>query len=119
MQQAVETAQVDERAVFGQVLHHACEHRPFFEVLQSLGTLFVLLAFEQVFARDHNVAALLIQLDDGDFIAVAKRAAENAADGKTAQIFAVVEIAHLKLQDGVGVALGSGNVLQNRIEQNL
>ena len=67
VQQAVDSAQVHERAVLGEVLHHAGENRAFFQVLQGLRFLFVLFLFQQLLARDHDVAALLVELDDGDF----------------------------------------------------
>src|ERR1700685_926611 len=67
VQQAIESAKVNEGAVFGQVLHHARQNRAFFHMLYRLRPLFSLLAFEQFLARDNDVAALLIQLDDGNF----------------------------------------------------
>ena len=67
VQQAVEAAQIDECAVLGEVLDHAGQHGAFFQMLERLGFLFVLLFFQNLLARDHDVAALLVQLDDGDF----------------------------------------------------
>src|ERR1700733_215476 len=67
VQQAIESAEIDERTVLGEILHDSGKHRTFFQVLESLGALLVLLAFEQFLARDHDVAALLVQLDDCDF----------------------------------------------------
>ena len=68
VQQAIEAAHIDECAVVGQVLHHASEDCAFFQVLESLAALLrVLLLFQQLLARNHDVAALLVQLDDGDF----------------------------------------------------
>ncbi len=78
VQQAVDAAQVDERAVLGQVLHHAGENRAFFQVLEGLGLLFVLLFFQNLLARNHDVAALLVQLDDGDFDGLALHAVQVA-----------------------------------------
>src|SRR5271154_443694 len=49
-------------------------------MLKGLGALFVLFAFEQVFAGDDDVAALLIELDDRDFDGLALHAIE-IADG--------------------------------------
>ncbi len=58
-------------------------------MLQSLGTLFILLAFEQFLAGDDDVAALLVQLDDRNFdglalhaIQVADRAQVNLRAGQ-------------------------------------
>ncbi len=41
---------------------------------------------------------------DGDFVAVAQGALEDAADGEAAQIIAVIEIRDLRLQNGVRIA---------------
>src|SRR5579864_1187901 len=78
VEQAVETAEIDEGAIFSEVLHDSCENRAFFQVFQSLRTLFVLLAFEQFLARDHDVAAFLVELDHGDFERLAFHAIEIA-----------------------------------------
>ena len=67
VQQTVDAAEVDKSTVIGEVLDHAGQNRAFFQMLQSLRSLFTLLAFQHLFARDHDVAALLVQLDDGDF----------------------------------------------------
>ena len=80
VQQAVEAAEIDERAVLGEVLDDSGEDRAFFQVLERLGALLVLLAFEQVLARDDDVAALLVQLDDRDFDGLALHAVQ-IADG--------------------------------------
>src|SRR5258708_1170719 len=66
MQQAVEAAEVDECTVFGEVLDRAGEDRAFFQVRKGLAALGVDLFFEELFARDYDVAALLVELDDGD-----------------------------------------------------
>ncbi len=80
VQQAIEPAEIDERAVLGEVLDDAGEDGTLFQMLQGLGALFILLAFEQVLARDHDVAALLVELDDGDFDGLALHAVQ-IADG--------------------------------------
>ena len=51
VQQAVDAAQVDERAVVGQVLHRAGQDRVFFQVLQRLAALLRLLFFQHLLAR--------------------------------------------------------------------
>src|SRR5579871_1716431 len=76
VEQAIEAAEVDKRAVLGEVLDHSGEDRTLFQVLQGLGALFILLAFEQVLARDHDVAALLVELDHGDFDGLALHAVQ-------------------------------------------
>ena len=67
MQQAVHTAQVDEGAVVGEVLDHALDDLPFFQIGQqgfALGGHFCL---HHGAARDHHVVALAVQLDDFEF----------------------------------------------------
>src|SRR5258708_5360098 len=89
VQEAVEAAEIDEGAVLGEVLDHTCENRTFFEVLESLGTLLGLLAFQQLFARNDDIAALLVELNDRDFegltfhsIQIANGAKVNLGTGK-------------------------------------
>src|SRR5258706_844367 len=76
MQQAVEAAEIYERAVFGQVLHRAGENRSLFEVRERFRTLSVDLFFEQLLARDHDVAALFVELDDGNVESLALEGVE-------------------------------------------
>ena len=66
VQQAVDAAEVNECAVFGQVLYYASEDRAFFEVAEQLGALFGLFLLQKLFARNHHVPTLFVQLDDGD-----------------------------------------------------
>ena len=64
VQQAVDAAEVDERAVVGDVLDHAAQHLAFGQRLERLLLLLGVLFFEQDLAREHDVAALLVDLDD-------------------------------------------------------
>ena len=64
VQQAVDAAQVDERAVVGEVLDHALERGAFLEVLQQRLALGAVLGLDDRAARDDDVIALLIELDD-------------------------------------------------------
>ena len=66
MQQAVDAAQVDERAVIGQVLHHAGDHRALGQVLQRGALADLDLLFHRHLARDHHVSAAAVELDDLD-----------------------------------------------------
>ena len=50
----------------------------FFQVLEGLAAFFRLLFFQQMLARDHDVAALLVQLDDRDFNRLALHAIQVA-----------------------------------------
>ena len=68
VEQAVDAAQVDERAVVGEVLDGAGEDRcPLRECARVTDLLGVLLFFEELLAGDDDVAALLVELDDADF----------------------------------------------------
>ena len=78
VQQAVDAAEVDERAVVGEVLDGAGEDRALVEVLHGGRALGVLLFFEDLLAADHDVAALLVELDDADFNLLAEVAVEIA-----------------------------------------
>ena len=64
VQQAVDAAQVDERAVVGDVLDDALEDLALGERLERVLLLLGVLFFEQRLARQHDVAALLVHLDD-------------------------------------------------------
>ena len=64
VQQAVDAAQIDERAVVGDVLHDALEHLAFGKRVERVLLLLGVLLFEERLARQHDVAALLVDLDD-------------------------------------------------------
>ena len=64
VQQAVDAAEVDERAVVGDVLDHAAQHLALGQRLERVLLLLGVLFFEEHLAREHDVAALLVDLDD-------------------------------------------------------
>ncbi len=64
MQQAVDTAEIDEGAVIGDVLHHAVDHLALFEVGDDLMALLGAGFFQDGAARDDNIAAAAIHLED-------------------------------------------------------
>ena len=64
VQQAVDAAEVDERAVVGDVLDHAVDDLTLFEVLHQLLALLGAGLFEHGAARHHDVAAAAIHLED-------------------------------------------------------
>src|SRR5258708_5734234 len=80
MQQTIESAEIDKVAVLGEVLYDSGQDGAFFQMFQGLAALLVLLAFQQFLARNHNISALLIHLDDGNFERLALHAVE-IADG--------------------------------------
>lgn len=64
VQQAVDTTQVHEGTVFGDVLDHALNDRAFAQRFHQLGALFAHRSFHHSTARQHDVVALAVQLDD-------------------------------------------------------
>src|SRR2546429_1681569 len=64
VQQAVDPAQIDERAVVGEVLDRAAHHRAFLQVLHERAALGGKLLLDHGAARHHDVVAFLIELDD-------------------------------------------------------
>src|ERR1035438_1235788 len=78
MKESVDSAQINERAVVGEVLDRAGENGVFAKVLEGLGALRVLFFLENLLAGDNDVAALLVQLDDADFNLLAEIAIEIA-----------------------------------------
>ena len=64
VQQAVDAAEIDERAVVGDVLDDALEHLALGEHVERVLLLLGVLLLEERLARQHDVAALLVHLDD-------------------------------------------------------
>src|SRR5690606_30050590 len=64
VQETIDTAEVDERAVLGEVLDGALEDLTLLEVLESRGLEAVALLLEQHATGEHDVTALLVELDD-------------------------------------------------------
>jgi hypothetical protein len=64
VEEAVDAAEVDERAVLGDVLDDALDDLALLEGLQRLGLLLVALALEEDAAGQDDVPALLVELDD-------------------------------------------------------
>ena len=64
VQQAVDAAEVDERAVVGDVLDHAAEDLALGQRVERVLLLLGVLLFEERLAGQHDVAALLVDLDD-------------------------------------------------------
>ena len=64
MQQAVDAAEIDERAVIGDVLDDAVDDLPLFEVGDDLMTLLGAALFEHGAARDDDIAAAAVHLEN-------------------------------------------------------
>ncbi len=66
MQQSVDAAQVDKRAIFGEVLHRAGDHRTFHQMFQRGALADVDFFFHRRLTRNHHVAAAPVELDNLD-----------------------------------------------------
>ncbi len=64
VQQAVDAAKIDERAVVGDVLHHAVQDHAFLEALDQLAALLGAGLFQHGAAGHHDVAAGAVHLED-------------------------------------------------------
>src|SRR5579862_1548208 len=64
VQQPVDPAEVDERAVVGEILDGPAHHGAFLQVLEERGALGREFLLDDGAARYHNVIALLVELDD-------------------------------------------------------
>src|SRR5690606_24580199 len=64
VQQAVDAAEVDERAVVGEVLDHALEHGALDQLLHQRLALLGVLALDDGAARHDHVVALAVELDE-------------------------------------------------------
>src|SRR5581483_10088630 len=71
VQQAVDAAEIDEGAVLGEVLDDPLDQLAFLQLLQRLALELGALLLEQHAARQHDVAALLVELDDLEAVALA------------------------------------------------
>ena len=67
VQQAVDAAQIDERAVIGEILDHALDGGAFLQIVEQRGALGAVLLLDHGAARHHDVVALLVELDDLEF----------------------------------------------------
>src|SRR5262249_54952406 len=64
VEQSVDAAEVDERSVLGEVLHRAAQDLALLEILEGLLLLLRVLLLENRLAREDDVAAPLVDLDD-------------------------------------------------------
>ncbi len=78
VQQAVDAAQVHERAVVGDVLDHAFAHFAFVQLADQLGALLGAGFFQDGAARDDDVAAAAVHLEDGERLVLAHQRADVA-----------------------------------------
>ena len=66
VQQAVNAAQVDEGAVFGQILDYPGQDCAFLQMVEQLRAFFGLFLLQKLLARNHNITAFLVELDNGN-----------------------------------------------------
>jgi hypothetical protein len=71
VQQAVDTAEINEGAVVGDVLDHALDDAAFLEGCQQCFALFTHAGFENGTTRNNHVVALAVELDDLEFVGLA------------------------------------------------
>jgi hypothetical protein len=81
VQQAVDTAQIDEGAVFGDVLDHAVDDIAFGQLGDHLGALFGAAFFQDGAARDDDVAAAAVHLEDLERLLECPSAGRRRAPG--------------------------------------
>src|SRR5262245_12473920 len=93
VQQAVDAAEIDERAVIRDVLDDALQHLAFGERLERVLLLLGVLLLEQDLAREDDVAALLVDLDDPHAQFLAAQRVE-VADGTDVDLRSGQERAH-------------------------
>src|SRR6202171_3535856 len=82
VQQAVDAAEVDERAVIGDVLDDTLYDRTFLQSLEELFPLGAEASLEHRAARDDDVVALAVELDDLELqrLAFERRGVLDGAD---------------------------------------
>src|SRR5690606_7648847 len=119
VQQAVDAAEVDERAVVGEVLDHALQHRALDQLLEQLLALFRMLALDHRTAGDDDVVALAVQLDELELellaLEVGRVAHRAHVDQRTGQEAAdVLDVDGETTLDLAADAAGDGLVLLER-----
>ena len=67
VQQAVDAAEIHERTVVGEVLDHALDGRAFLQIVEQRRALGAVFLLDHGAPRDHDVIALLVELDDLEF----------------------------------------------------
>ena len=78
MQEAIDAAEIDERAVVGDVLDHAVEHLAFGQRAHQAGAVLGAGLFHDGAARHDDVAAAAVHLEDGELLGLAHQRADIA-----------------------------------------
>jgi hypothetical protein len=78
VQQAIDAAEVDERAVVGEVLDHTLDDRAFLQLVEQFAALGAVFLLDDRTARNDDVVALLVELDDLELVHLAFEVARVA-----------------------------------------
>ena len=78
VQQAIDAAEVDERAVIGEVLDHALDDGAFLQLVEQFGALGAVFLLDDRATRNDDVVALLVELDDLELVHLAFEVARVA-----------------------------------------
>src|SRR5712691_9650784 len=76
MQEAVDTAEVDEHAVVGDVVDHAVRELPLLKPIERGDLLLLMLRFDDGPPRENDVVTLLVERNDLEFVVVAAKRVE-------------------------------------------
>src|SRR4029079_8492644 len=104
VEEAVDAAEIHERTVLGDVLDDALDDLALLEGLEGLGLLLVALLLEEHAARQDDVAALLVELDDLELVGLPDQLVE-IADGPEVHLGAREERLHANLDGDRQAAL--------------
>src|SRR5277367_89226 len=67
VQQSINAAKIDERAIIGEVLHHALDCGALLQIVEQRRALGAVFLLNDGATRYHHVVALLVELDDFEF----------------------------------------------------
>src|SRR5690606_5795325 len=107
VEQAVDAAEVDEGAVVGEVLDHAFDDLALLQAIERVALQVGALGLEQHPARQHDVAALLVELDDLEIKVLADEGVE-VADRPEIDLAARQKRLHAALEQHREAALDAG-----------
>ncbi len=128
----VDAAEIDERAEVGDVLDHALPHLILLELLHQLLALAGALGLEDHSARDDDVAAALVQLDDLELVLLSEqlidvghaaqrdlRARQERVDAHEVHDHAALDLLDQRAFDGLVGLVGDADALPHAHEVGL
>src|SRR2546421_12930276 len=71
VEQAVHAIEVDERAEVGQIFHRALHLVPYVHPIEEFLPFLAALLLDQLTPAEHNIAAVIVDLDDFEIVSVA------------------------------------------------